>query len=207
MNKYVALPLLFLASTSFAGGSQELQSLIRCHEALVDKADAQSFKLSDDGPTPIGLVSGQKVYFYTDTSAGVLDQGFAGKTVTVQLREKQKDFYRNITFNEKGSLGSLSFQEPTSEQKGKSLQPKAQLDGTSLNILKRELIRQISSVSSEYQNKYDPEGTIAALNICKEIDSADLKKTADKQIEFFEKIASKKKGRSNPYRKDTSGRQ
>lgn len=185
-----------------AWASQELNNLIRCHEALDGKADARTFKLVTDSATPFTLISGKKIYFITDESIGTLPNTYAGKTLVVHLEEKKKPFYRVINFQKDGTVGNVSFEDASQEQKATSKTPKAQLDKASLDLLKKELVRQMNSVTSEYQNKYDPEGTIESLNVCRKVDSAEMQKSIDKQVAFYEKLV-RKKGSKGSYQKGT----
>ncbi|HEY1079219.1 MAG TPA: hypothetical protein VGE46_03945 [Bdellovibrio sp.] len=179
------------ATCPLAHASNELDLLLRCHEALVDKADAQTQKLSDQA-TPIALVSGKKVFFYTHDSGAVLEKDFAGKTLTVQLKEKNQPFFRTISFKANGDIASISFQETSPEQKKQSVIPKDRMDQGTLEILKKELIRQVSSVSAEYQNRYDASGTLAALSVCDAISSPEMHKAVQKQNEYFNRFAKRK---------------
>ncbi|WP_374000017.1 hypothetical protein [Bdellovibrio bacteriovorus] len=195
---FVVVSLVCLSFPALA--SQELKNLIACHEALDGKADIRSTKLSLESATPFMLVTKQKLYFYTDTSAGVLPNKYADKSLIVQLTEKQKPFYRLIQFQKNGDVGNVSFQDVTSQQKSASETPKAQLDEGSLKVLKRELVRQMNSVTAEYQNKYDPAGTIESLNTCRKVESPEMQKSIDKQVAFYEKLL-KKKGSLGGYKK------
>ncbi|UXR63425.1 hypothetical protein EZJ49_10095 [Bdellovibrio bacteriovorus] len=192
------MALVFLALPAFA--SQELKNLIACHEALDGKSEARTQKLNLESPTPFVLNANKKLYFFTDTSVGVLPNTYANKSLVVQLTEKQKPFYRALQFQKNGDVGNISFQDVTAEQKATSEAPKAQLDESSLKILKKELLRQMNSVTGEYQNKYDPSGTIESLNICRKVDLPEMQKSIDKQVAFYEKLVKNKKS-SGGYRK------
>lgn len=195
-----ALFIAVLGLGPFANAASDLVMLLRCHEALVDKADARTQNLSDQ-PTPFALVSGKKVYFYTHDSGAILEKDFAGKTLTVQLTEKNKPFYRTLSFKANGEIASISFQEASPEQKKQAVPAKDRMDAGTLEILKKELIRQVSSVSAEYQNRYDAQGTLAALSVCAEIPSPEMHKAIQKQNDYFNKFI-KRKDTKKPYGKD-----
>ncbi|MEK2644764.1 hypothetical protein [Bdellovibrio sp. BCCA] len=198
------LACLGVLSTLPALASQELTNLIRCHEALDGKADARTFKLTTDSATPFEFSSGKKLYFVTDESIGVLENKYADKSLVIRLDEKKQPFYRVLNFQKNGTLGNVSFQEPTKEQKAHAETPSAQLDKSLLDLLKKELIRQMNSVTSEYQNKYDPAGTIESLNVCRKVDSPEMQKSIDKQIAFYEKLVRKNGGKGS-YQNKSSG--
>lgn len=174
--------------------SQELAKVIACHEALDGKADARSFKLDTTSATPFTLISGKKIYFVTSDSVSVLNHKFANQRMTVKLEEKGQPFYRTISFQKDGSIASVSFDDTTKEDKAQAVETRAQLDADSLKLLNKELLRQMNSVTGEYQNKYDPEDTLHALNICRQIESKELQASIDKQSAFYEKLLHRKAG-------------
>lgn len=205
MNIKVFSPLLLIALLhSPALASQELTSLIRCHEALNDKSEGRSTKLSLDAATPFLLPSGKNLYFVTDESVAVIENKFAGQEVVIQLTDNKTTFYRKLSFQKNGEAGTISFDNITADDQKKALTPTTQLDDKSLNLIKKELLKRMESVTAEYQNKYNPEGTIEALSICNRVTSPELQKSLEKQISFYEKLARRKssgKGdkAKNPY--------
>ncbi len=184
--------LVCLLPSSLALASQELQALIRCHEALDGKADARTMKLDLSSPTPFLWNTGKKIYFVTADSIAVLENKFAGKDIVLRLDEKHQPFYRKISFLKDGSVGTVSFEDVKPVQKEKAETPHAQLDEASLSALTKELVRQMDSVTGEYQNKYDPQGTIESLNVCRAVKSPAMQKSLEKQIAFYEKLVKKK---------------
>ncbi|NUN06226.1 MAG: hypothetical protein HUU57_10740 [Bdellovibrio sp.] len=197
--RYLLVAVVF-SLCPLVNASSELDLLLRCHEALVDKVDAQTQKLSDQ-PTPFALVSGKKVFFYTHDSGAILEKDFAGKTLTVQLTEQNKPFFRTLSFKGNGELASISFQEPSLEQKKQSVIAKDRMDPGTLEVLKKELIRQVGSASAQYQNRYDAEGTLAALSICAAIPSPEMHKAVKKQSEYFNRF-KKRSDAKKSYGKD-----
>ncbi|AFY02022.1 hypothetical protein [Bdellovibrio bacteriovorus] len=186
-----------------ASASQELSQVIACHEALDGKSDARTFKLETTSPTPFTLISGKRIYFITDHSVSVLDHKYANQSMTVKLEEKGQPFYRTINFQKDGTVGNVSFEDTTKEAKAQAVTPKAQLDPDSIALIKKELLRQMNSVTGEYQNKYDPEDTLHALNICRQVESKELAASIDKQSAFYEKLLHRKA--SYKYQKAKAG--
>lgn len=196
--------IAFSATTIPAQASQELKSLTQCHEALDGRADARTFKLNMEGATPFVLPAGKKLYFVTDESISSLENKYAGQDIVIHLIEQKKDFHRKMTLQKNGSPGSVSFQDPSQNEKEKAITPSAELDEVSLGLLKKEILRQVNSTIGEYQNKYDPQGTIEALSVCKKVSSPELQVSLEKQIAFYEKLARNKKPRGS-YQKESSG--
>ncbi|WP_374033365.1 hypothetical protein ACES2I_11265 [Bdellovibrio bacteriovorus] len=193
---------LFLI-TSHTWASQELAQVIACHEALDGKSDSRTFKLEVTSPTPFTLISGKRIFFITSDSIHVLDHKYAGQSMTVKLEEKGQPFYRTINFQNDGTIGNVSFEDTTKEAKAQAVSPKSQLDPDSIALLKKELLRQMNSVTGEYQNKYDPEDTLHALNICRKVESKELQASIDKQSAFYEKLLHRKS--KITYQKSRSG--
>ncbi|CAE80202.1 hypothetical protein predicted by Glimmer/Critica [Bdellovibrio bacteriovorus HD100] len=200
--KIILIAGLFLFANN-AFSSQELAQIIACHEALDGKSDSRTFKLEVTSPTPFTLISGKKIYFITDQSVSALEHKYAGQSMTVKLEEKGQVFYRTISFQKDGTIGNVSFDETTPEAKAQAVSARAQLDPDSIALLKKELLRQMNSVTGEYQNKYDPEDTLHALNICRQIKSKELEESIDKQSAFYEKLLRRKA--SYKFQKDKSG--
>lgn len=190
------LILNFLAFSVFIGpfswANQELTTLIRCHEALDGKSEGRSEKLSTTSATPFMIPSGKELYFVTESSVSVLKNDFADKDIVVRLEEKDGPVFRKIGFRKDGSLAVVSFQDLSKEQKQNALSPRSKLDPASLEIIKKDLVKRMNSVTGEYQNKYDPEGTVDALNTCASVKSAELQKSLDKQVAFYKKLVKKK---------------
>lgn len=185
--------------------NQELKSIVACHEALIDKSDGRSTKLDYDGPTPFVVPSGKSLYFVTQDSVAVLKNDFVDKTIIVKLRENDIPIHRKISFQKDGSLGTVSFEKLSEEEIKSAVRPIPQLDNEGLNILKKELLRRMNSVTGEYQNKYNPQATIASLEECRKVKSAELNASIDKQIAFYQKLSSKKYGpKTNSPSKKTS---
>lgn len=183
--------------------SQELTSVIACHEALDGKSDSRTFKLETTSATPFTLIHAKKIYFVTDSSIHVLDHKYADQKMTVKLEEKGQAFYSTISFQKDGSIANVSFEDTTAEAKSQAVTPRAQLDPNSIALLKKELLRQMNSVTGEYQNKYDPEDTLHALNICRDVESKELAASIDKQSAFYEKLLHRKA--SYKYQKAKAG--
>ncbi|KHD89370.1 MAG: hypothetical protein OM95_03065 [Bdellovibrio sp. ArHS] len=202
--KYLFLPFAFvLCASSYAQTSQELTNIVRCHESLNDKSEGQSQKLGLESPTPIALPWGKTIYFITDSSIYSIEHKFAGQDVVFHL-EDNKTPYVKMGFQKDGSLGGISYAELSKEEKGKAIAPKAKLDQATLHVFKKELVRRMNSVTGEYQNKYDPQGTIDALSECRKVNDPELQKSLDKQLPFYEKLL--KKAGKNKYQKDSSGK-
>lgn len=205
MNKKSILLVLMCAlfSTS-AGASQELSNIIRCHEALDGKSEGRSTKLSAENATPFVILAGKSLYFVTNESVSVVSHKFHNQDVTFALSEKGQLLYRKVNFNKSGELAGISFEEPTAQDIKNAVSPSAQLDDESLNLLKKELLRRMNSVTAEYQNKYDPEGTIESLSVCRRVKSPELAKSLEKQVSFYEKLVRKKySGKSSEQKKAT----
>lgn len=201
------MKIILFGSMFFFGvpalASQELAQIIACHEALDGKSDSRTFKLETTSPTPFTLISGKRIYFITDQTINVLDHKYANQSMTVKLEEKGQPFYRTINFQKDGTIGNVSFEEAPREAKAQAVTPKAQLDPDSIALLKKELLRQMNSVTGEYQNKYDPEDTLHALNICRDVESKELAASIDKQSAFYEKLLHRKA--SYKYQKAKAG--
>ncbi|KYG62771.1 hypothetical protein AZI87_15960 [Bdellovibrio bacteriovorus] len=192
----------FLISTS-ALASQELKNVVRCHEALNDKSEGRSHKLGLETATPIVLPWGKHLYFITDSSSYVIDNKYSGKEAVFRL-EDSKMPYVKISFQANGEIGGMSYAELSKEEKQKAEAPKAKLDGATLAIFKKDLVRRMNSVTGEYQNKYDPQGTIDALLECRNVNYPELQKSLDKQLPFYEKLL-KKSGTKKYQQKESSG--
>lgn len=190
MRKLSSVLLLLVASiqSTSAFASQELNALIRCHEALDDKSDGKSTKLTLETATPFVIPSGKRLFFVTNDSVSVLENKFSGQDIIVQLQENKTTFFRKISFQKNGELGTISYEEVPATDKKAAVSTSTQLDENSLNIIKKELVRRMNSVTGEYQNKYDPAGTIEALNVCSEVKSPELQKSLDKQVSFYQKL-------------------
>lgn len=196
MKKYLFYLALFTSSVGSA--SQELAALTRCHEALNDKSAGRSEKLNTDQATPILISSGKNIYFFTEKSIYVLENKFADKEIVVKIDEAGNSFFRKINIKKNGSLGSISFQDLTSLEKQNALIARAQLDSNSLEILKKDLITRMKSVSGEYQNKYAPQETIEALNQCVSVKSPELQKSLDQQVTYYKSITRKNNRYNKP---------
>lgn len=208
MKKLSSFLLLLVASiqSTSALASQELSALIRCHEALNDKSDGKSTKLSLETATPFLIPTGKRLYFVTNDSVSVLDNKFSGQDIIVQLQENKGAFFRKVSFQKNGELGTISFEEVSTADKKTALTTSSQLDENSLNIIKKELVRRMNSVTGEYQNKYDPAGTIEALNICSAVKSPELQKSLEKQVSYYQKLnKGKYSGKSDKSTKPSSG--
>lgn len=187
----LAVLVALLQSTSVFA-SQELSALIRCHEALNDKSDGKSTKLSLDAATPFVIPSGKNLYFVTKDSVAVLANKFSSQDIIIQLQENNTAFFRKVSFQKSGELGSISYEEVSTQDKKTALTASTQLDENSLNIIKKELVRRMNSVTGEYQNKYNPARTIEALNICKDVKSPELQTSLEKQVQFYQKLGKGK---------------
>lgn len=178
--------------------ASEVGSIVRCHEALNDKSEGKSEKLSMSTATPIMIPAGKNLYFVTETSILVLKNTFLNKDVIIRIDEKQSPVFSKINFGKDGSFGGISFQDLTAAEKQSAVTPRAQLDEESLNVVKKELIKRMNSVTGEYQNKYDPQATIDALNVCSEVKSPELQKSLAKQLPFYEARLKKNGGYKKP---------
>jgi hypothetical protein len=176
--------VLSLFISSFAFAADELTNIIQCHEALDGKSEGQTQKLGYDSATPFTLADGKKLYFVTDASISVLENTFQGKTLLIHLKEKDKDFYRQMAINTDGRIESISFDEVTSPTEAQESQ--LSLNDESLSLLKKDLLRRVDSMAAELQNKFDPKDTLAALKTCEAVKLPELKKSLEKQTAFYE---------------------
>jgi hypothetical protein len=174
--------------------SSELKSLIACHEALMDKSDGRSAKLVYDGPTPFVIPKGKHLFFVTNDSIDIIENNFAKKSIVFKLREAEVSLYRKVNFQADGSLGTISFEKPGDEELKSAIRPMSKLDNDTLNVVKKELLRRMNSVTGEYQNKYNPQATIASLEECRKVKSDELQASIQKQIAFYQKLSPKKYG-------------
>lgn len=186
----------------FASTAEEIQNIIRCHDALNGKSDGISDPLRSEH-TPIALVFGKKVYFMTSDSILALDKTPSSDLV-VRLKDKNEVLNYKLSFDGHGALGSAgTFFAPGDLQKAQ--EPHVALDDNSLNIFKAELARRLKNVTEQYQNKYDPADTIKSLHACESIDFSTLKETSQKalatqgplalqkDLEFYQKLQKNKK--------------
>lgn len=193
MKKLIFVPSVAICvltgSVSYA--SKELNALTRCHEALTDKSEGRSEKLSTTTATPIMISSGKNIFFYTEKSVHVVQNKFSDKDVVFKLEEGESSLYHKINFKKNGTLGSISYQDLTKDEKQGAVPARTQLDTDSLDILKKDLIKRMNSVNGEYQNKYDPQATIDAINQCADIKSPELQTSLDKQVGYYRAMTKK----------------
>lgn len=185
------ISVITLLISSFSYASNDLKQLTRCHEALNDKSAGRSEKLNTDQATPILISSGKNIYFFTEKSIYVLENKFEDKDIVVKIEEAGNSFFRKLNIKKDGSLGSISFQDLTTQEKQNALLARAQLDSDSLEILKKDLIKRMQSVSGEYQNRYAPQQTIEALNQCLAVKSPELQKSLDQQVSYYNSLLKK----------------
>lgn len=205
----VLLGLVLVCSTSTAmaaTASEELKKVIQCHEALDGKSSGNTEKLSYESATPFALPATKKIYFVTDKSIYSIEDKFQGKDLLIHLIDKDKDFYRKMAITSSGKIGSISYDEI--KDKKDAQEPKAQLDDEILGLFKKDLVRRVSSMMGEYQNKYDPQDTLNAINICNEIKSPEMQKAVEKQTAFYEKLLKKPRAYSDGLKsKKAAGKQ
>ena len=198
-----------LNSTAAFGASEksELEAIIGCHAALNDKSEGKSTMLGYDGPTPFVVPAGKHLYFVSSDSISTIENKFANKTIVFKFHDKDRPIYSKIDFQKNGDLGTISFEKLTSEELQSATLTNPKFDDESLQILKKELVLRMNSVVGEYQNKYDPQGTIDSLLACKKVKSPGLTASLEKQIEFYKKLADKKYGAKAAPAKKTGGSQ
>jgi len=187
MNSWMIVLSLFFSSVAFAAENltlSELSDIIQCHEALDGKSEGQTQKLGYDSATPFTLAQGKKLYFVTDTSVSVLDNTFQGKNLLIHLKEKGKDFYRQMAINAEGRIESISFDEIYDTTV--SSEPQLSLNDDTLNLFKKDILHRVDSMAEELQNKFDAKDTLAALKTCEAVKLPELKKSLEKQTVFYE---------------------
>ncbi|WP_413288307.1 hypothetical protein [Bdellovibrio sp. HCB337] len=187
--KFVTLIFIsILAATAVAAEEPavELANIIKCHEALDGKSEGQTQKLTYEASTPIVLSHGKNLFFTTDTSIYVLENKYQGKSLLIHLKNNDKDFYREMAVGKNGRIGLVSYDEVLETKE--AVDPTPSLDSESLLLLKKDILHRVDSMTTEYQNKFDPKDTMDALKICESIQFPGLQKSIEKQNAYYEAL-------------------
>lgn len=185
----------------------EINVIIQCHEAMDGKTDGRTEKLSLTSPTPLALVQSGRIFFLTSDSIYSLKNTYHKKDLLIHLKDKGEDFYRKMEIRKDGTIGTMSFDEIKDGKE--AIEPTVSLDEASLKLFKNDLLRRVKSITGEYQNKYDPQDTLNALERCKDIQVLDkenanlMTQTIAKQSEFYKKLLKKTNSYSNGLKKES----
>jgi hypothetical protein len=172
--------------------SSELSALIACHEALVDRSDGTSQKMSMDQSTPFVFQKGHTFYFVTDTGISTLENGHnmhgGGTTFVVSLMDHGKAFTQDVEVRKDGSLGSVCCEAHPNRYP--VADTRANLGPESLGALKSELAARLKTVESSYQNKDAKMNIVGALKMCEGVDFG----SADPVGKLLKKYQSRTRG-------------
>jgi hypothetical protein len=204
MKALFALCLLGATHGAFAvTASDEITKIVACHEAMDGKSSGATDKLAFDSATPIAYAATKKIYFLTDKSIYSLENKYQGQDITVHLIDKDKDFYRKFDVRKDGKIGTISFNEIKDTKS--ALEPKAQIDEDTLGHFKKDLVTRVNSMPGEYQNKFDPQDTLNAINVCAEIKTPEMQKAVEKQTAYYSKLLKKPSAYSDGLKSKKSG--
>jgi hypothetical protein len=176
---------LAFANSALAKEKPTLKELIVCHEALEERSEGTSEKLTQNKTiaTPFVFKSDGKLIFVTDTSMSILGKvktsdgkmtNPVGQVFAVSLTNQGKEVKYQIEVRKNGDLGSVCCSN--SETTMKSDLPEGelsdQLTPTTRDYLTQELYARLQTFADFYRNRDYPDeipDIIAALNKCKDI--------------------------------------
>lgn len=204
--KSLLLLVVILSSGTAALAHEEIDAIVKCHEALNEKSAGRTEKLSLDSATPVALVQGKRLFFLTDSSIYSLENTYRGKDILIHLKEKGQDFYRKMEIRKNGQIGNMSYDQITDT--ANAIEPKVSLDKESLMLFKQDLLRRVKSTYGEYQTRTDSEAvkkTIDALSACEDIQIDGMKKSVAAQKAVYEKLKQTSYSGKNKKSGDDSG--
>ena len=188
MKSWMMTFLLLSSWTAVAAEdlTKDLNEVIQCHEALDGKSEGLTQKLGYDSATPIALVHGKDLYFATSSGIYILEGRDFDKGLLIHLKEQDKDFFRQMDLDKNGRITGMSFDEV--QETKEAAEPKLSLNKESLELFKKDLVTRVASMTGEYQNKFDPKDTLAALKICEAVNFSDFRKSLEKQTTYYQEV-------------------
>lgn len=188
------LSLIFSSQVAKSEQNLPVMQLNQCLKSLEGKSDGSSTSLNPGVDSEFLLIQGSMGYILTSTevykfsipknSPSVILNYFSGNPT--------QEIYKKISLS-KGQLGSISFDEPSKEEKKTAIMGRSANTPEIQKYFSKEISRRIQSMPGEYQNRTQIAEALSTLATCSKLENPEISKKIQDSQKYFSKLNAQKK--------------